>query len=263
MHKLIERKLWIAACEREKEIFKRVNNYFGRTDWDRRVALMMHSRANYLYASEVLRPVFYEPVERQLPSNLIIVTTISNPLYKGFDLVLKAAKMLKGCGLDFTWKCYGNIDPTIVESQLHIYHEVVNVSLCGVASAKQLRDAICNATAYVHTSYIDNSPNSLCEAQILGCTTIATYVGGVPSLIEDGKTGYLVPANDPYQLALLLKELFRDPELNMKMGRTAQRVAKLRHDPDKIVTKLLEDLKELCRSTKSYGSATYLLPMRC
>ena len=92
---------------------------------------------------------------------------------------------------------------------------------------------------------------------------IATYVGGIPSLIKDGETGYLVPANDPYQLALLLKELHAEPELGEKLGREAQRVARERHDPEAIVSKLLGDLTDLCRNTRFFGSATDRSPMRC
>lgn len=182
---------------------------------------------------------------------MILATTISNPLYKGFDLVLKTAKLLKERGLDFTWNCYGNIDPSIVEHQLGIKHDDVNVKLCGVASSEELHDALCHATAYVHTSYIDNSPNSLCEAQILGCTPVSTNVGGIPSLIKNGETGYLVPSNDPYQLAFLLDDLFLHPKRNLEIGKAAKEIALDRHNSDKIVNKLLSDLNSLvCQHQK-------------
>lgn len=245
LHKFVDCKLWVASCARETEICRRVKNYFGRTDWDYRVCQMMHPGANYFYASEVLRPIFYQSTERELPNKLTIVTTISSPLYKGYDLVLKTAMMLKTKGVDFVWKCYGNIDPSVVEKQLGVKHEDINVLLCGVASAEQLRDEISKATVYVHTSYIDNSPNSLCEAQILGCTPIATYVGGIPSLIKNGETGFLIPANDPYQLAFLLEDLFLNPEKNLAMGKAAKEVAVMRHNPNLIVDKLLNDLQSL------------------
>lgn len=245
LHRFVDRKLWVASCARETEICRRVKNYFGRTDWDYRVCQLMHPGANYFYASEVLRPIFYQSTERELPNKLTIVTTISSPLYKGYDLVLKTAMMLKTKGVDFVWKCYGNIDPSVVEKQLGVKHEDINVLLCGVASAEQLRDEISKATVYVHTSYIDNSPNSLCEAQILGCTPIATYVGGIPSLIKNGETGFLIPANDPYQLAFLLEDLFLNPEKNLAMGKAAKEVAVMRHNPNQIVDKLLNDLQSL------------------
>ena len=160
-------------------------------------------------------------------------------------MVLKTAMMLKTKGVDFVWKCYGNIDPSVVEKQLGMKHEDINVLLCGVASAEQLRDEISKATVYVHTSYIDNSPNSLCEAQISGCTPIATYVGGISSLIKNGETGFLIPANDPYQLAFLLEDLFFNPEKNLAIGKAAKEAAVVRHNPIQIVDKLLNDLQSL------------------
>lgn len=238
-------KRWKAICFRENEIFRRINHYLGRTDWDYRVCQMMHPGASYFYSSEILRPIFYEPSERLLPEKMTLVTTISSPYYKGYDLVLKAANMLKAKGVDFTWNCYGNINPSFIEQQFDIKHENVNVQLKGVASSEQLRDALCHATAYVHTSYIDNSPNSLCEAQILGCTPVSTNVGGISSLVQDGVTGYLAPANDPYQIAFLLEDLFLHPERNLKVGDMAKKVALDRHNSDKIVNKLLSDLNSL------------------
>lgn len=245
MRKRITCKQWQASCEREKEICRRVKNYLGRTAWDYRVCQIMHPYANYIYSSEVLRPVFYFPLKRILPNKLTIVTTISSPLYKGYDLVLKTAKMLKNKGLNFSWNCYGNINPLVVESLLGIKHDKVNVKLCGVASSEELRDALCNATAYVHTSYIDNSPNSLCEAQMLGCTPVATNVGGIPSLVKNGVTGFLIPSNDPYQLAFLLEFLFLHPDRNIEMGEAAKKIARERHNQDKIVDKLISDLNSL------------------
>lgn len=245
LRRKITKKQWAASSDREKEIFRRVKNYFGRTVWDYRVCQMMHPQANYMYSSEALRPIFYQSYERKLPKKMTLVTTISSPLYKGYDLVLKTAKMLVEKNIDFTWNCYGNIDPSTVERQLGIRHEQVNVRLCGVASSEELRNALCHSTAYVHTSYIDNSPNSLCEAQILGCTPVSTNVGGIPSLIMNGETGYLVPANDPYQMAFLLEELYLNPEKNLAIGKAAKEVAWERHNPNRIVDKLLNDLLSL------------------
>lgn len=236
---------WKASVDREQEIFRRVKYYIGRTEWDKRVTQVLSPNSMYFYGSEVLRPVFYESKDRILPEKLTIVTTISSPLYKGFDMVLKSAKLLKDKNIDFSWKCYGNIDPYTVEKITGICHNDVNVELCGVASAEQLQNALQTATCYVHTSYIDNSPNSLCEAQILGVTPVATYVGGVPSLIQNGETGYLVPANDPYQLSYVLMSLYTHPERNLTIGMAAREVALKRHNKNRIVKDLLTTLQEI------------------
>lgn len=235
LNNCIERKTWEVNCYRERTIHKNIKYFLGRTDWDKRVAHILNPNSLYYHVDEILRDCFYEPSARQMPDKLTIVTTISQPLYKGYDLVLKTAKLLKeNLALDFEWRCYGNIDPSSVERAIGIRHEDVNVKLVGVASQERLREAELNATCYFHPSYIDNSPNSLCEAQMLGIPVIATNIGGIPSLIDNGVTGYLIPANDPYQGAYLIEKIFKDKELNANMGENEKIVAKKRHDNETI-----------------------------
>ena len=237
---------WRCSVMREQEILRRVNYYIGRTDWDYRITHIYNPRSQYFYGSEILRPVFYEPCKRRIPKRLTIVTTISQPLYKGFDVVLKTAQLLKQTmQINFRWLCFGNIDPRAVERQTGSRHREVDIALMGVATAEQLRDAMLHATVYVHTSYIDNSPNSLCEAQILGLPTISTNVGGVSSLVDDGVTGFLTPANDPYQMAYLISSLHADLERNIAMGKAAAQAARRRHDPTAIVDSLIRTYRHI------------------
>lgn len=97
---------------------------------------------------------------------------------------------------------------------------------------------------------IDNSPNSLCEAQILGCACVATNVGGVSSLIMEGVTGYLVPANDPYQMAFVLNELPSNSEKNLLIGTAAREVALKRHDKKDIVDRVFEIYNEVLTTSR-------------
>lgn len=232
---------WEVRCMREKEILRRVKHYIGRTIWDERVIKVFNPQAEYIYGSEILRDVFYIESERHIPNRLIIVTTISNPLYKGFDLILKTASLLKNeMGLDFEWKVFGNVDARFIEHKLKIQSKDVNVRIYGVVSAENLHEALLACTVYVHPSYIDNSPNSVCEAQICACPVIAANVGGISSLIEDGKSGFLVPANDPYQTAFLIDKLNKDLTLNCHIGKKAKEIARERHSKDKIVSDLMD-----------------------
>ena len=226
---------------REKEEVKRVSHFIGRTEWSKSVINAMNPTAVHHYGGEILRDVFYEDSYRTIPSNLIIVSTLSKPMYKGFDMVLKTARILKeSYEVDFCWKVFGNVDPLIAENVTGIKHEEVNVQLVGVIDANILRNEMLNASVYVHTSYIDNSPNSVCEAQILGLPVVATNVGGLSSLIKEGQTGYLVPANDPYQMAFKIDMMFKDKNLNEKIGMNAKMVAVGRHDKKTITDELIK-----------------------
>lgn len=232
---------WHRSVHREKAILKAVPHVIGRTDWDRQALAVLNPKAEYHYGGEILRDVFYEDKKRVLPSKVVISTTISAPLYKGYDVILKVANILKNeIGMDFEWNVYGNVQPDFMEKHTGLKHENLNVNLKGVASAEQLRDALVNSTLYFHSSYIENSPNSVGEAQLVGIPVVASRVGGTDSMVEHGKTGFLYPVTDPYMAAYYIKRLIENQEENISMGKAAREVALVRHDKQAIVEGLLK-----------------------
>ena len=106
------------------------------------------------------------------------------------------------------------------------------------------------ADVYVHPSYADNSPNSLCEAQLLGLPCVACAVGGVPSLVEDHRTGLLTPAGDAPALAEKLMQL-QDPARRERIGRAGCAAARTRHDKKTILRDLLEAYDTILKGTDS------------
>lgn len=242
---------WNRSVYREKSILKNVNHVIGRTDWDRQVMTILNPHAQYHYGGEILRAEFYDKQNRKIPQKLTIVSTISLPPYKGYDLLLKIAKILKDeVKIDFEWNVFGNVEPKLAETLTQIKHEQVNVKLCGVASATQLKEAILNSTVYVHPSYTENSPNSICEAQILGVPVVATNVGGINSLVEDGQNGLLFPATDPYIGAAYIMRLYRNMQENIYIGDNARRVALERHDKHTIVKQLAQTYKDVIQNDR-------------
>ncbi len=242
---------WKRSCHREKAILNAVDHVIGRTDWDRHALEVLNPQAQYHWGGEILRPCFYEAGERIVPAKPVITTTSSGASYKGFDIVLKTADILKNeCGLDFEWNVYGNVEPTFFEKLTGINHKEVNVNLKGVASAEQLREAMLKSTLYFQPSYIENSPNSVAEAQILGLPIVATNVGGTSSMVEHGETGFLFPATDPYMAAYYVNSLMKNKSQNIAMGEKGQTIAKQRHDRDTIVKELIETYKKVMTDAK-------------
>lgn len=237
---------WLCLKHSEQEVFRYVKHYIGRTEWDKRVVTLLSEGCHYYYGSEILRDVFYDvDVNRKLPSRVTIISTISQPLYKGYDLILKTASLLENLKMDFVWKVIGNVNPDEVEAIVGLKHGKVNVELLGVLTAEQLKNELLNCTVYVHPSYIDNSPNSVCEAQMLGVTCIATNVGGVSSIVSDSKTGFLVPANDPFQTAYLIQKISKNESLNIQIGTKARTIAEARHNKKEIVEGLLDTYNKI------------------
>lgn len=237
---------WNRSAYREKVILQNVRNVIGRTVWDCKAMSVLSPNVNYYYGGEMLRADFYNQYERIIPKQITIVSIISAPLYKGYDLIIKIADILKRqIHLDFKWLVYGNVECSFTERIVGIKHEDVNICLYGVASANQLKESLLNCTLYVHPSYTENSPNSIAEAQILGVPVVATNVGGTSSMVEDGTTGLLFPATDPYMGACNILRVVNEPEFAMSMGNAGRKVALIRHDKNTIINQLIETYKRI------------------
>lgn len=234
------------AANRERRIMESCQAFMGRTEWDRAYVTLYAPKARYFHCEEALRPEFFvAPRHESHAKESVFVSTVSSPLYKGHDVILKTAKTLIDAGFGhFKWLVFGVSDMRFAEKMSLIRATDVNVVPCGSVSAEKLRDELLHATAYVHPSYIDNSPNSICEAQVLGVPVVATNVGGVSSIVDDGKTGFLVPANDPVATARRLIDLAQGTitlPLGWEMG------PRRRNDPDSVATAVVEIYKVLLK----------------
>lgn len=242
---------WRYKAEREIRIFASCNNFFGRTHWDKAVSKLFAPNSNYYYCSEMLREEFYSDNIWNKPADtpFHIISTISEPLYKGMDMVLKTAKLLKDHGrINFVWNIIGVKQATFIEKKIGIKASDVNISLLGVKTASEIKELELSSNLYFHPSYIDNSPNSICEAQILGMPVMAVNVGGVATLVEHTKTGWLVPSNEPHVAAQTIIELLQNKEKLSVTGMVARKEAKIRHDKRTIVADLLNGYSLLMKS---------------
>jgi len=89
----------------------------------------------------------------------------------------------------------------------------------------------------------EGTPVSAIEAMAAGCPVVATRVGGLPDLIDDHKTGCLVPPRDPDALASAVLDLLQSPHTARELGRNAQEFVRQRFT----VRRLLDDMDHLYR----------------
>ena len=236
----------------EYDLFLSAKFYMGRTIWDRQMTNLLSPRSSYFHVDEVLRDTFYKKSGSWKPTKgkFIITSTLSENVYKGLDVVLKTAKLLKDLvNFDFEWHVIGipQFSKLIkfFEHSTKIESANVNIIYQGVKDESALCNILLSSNVYVHPSYIDNSPNSLCEAQMLGVPVIGSYVGGIPSLITDQISGILSPANAPYELAYHIKNLHDNSDLATKLSKGGTAEAQRRHDRTAIVNSLIETYKSV------------------
>jgi len=111
---------------------------------------------------------------------------------------------------------------------------------------------LAEADAFVLPSRSEAFPNAIVEAMSAGLPVVATGVGGVPELVEDGRTGVLVRVGDPAHLAAALAGLIEHPEHAARLGREARRVVLQRYSFERMVSSF-EELYLL--GLHSHGSA--------
>jgi glycosyltransferase involved in cell wall biosynthesis len=225
----------------------------GRTNWDRLITNFYAPGAHYFHVDEVMRDIFYQGFQpNRRNGKLQIVSTLSLTVYKGLDVILKTAKLLcDETNLDFEW-CVIGIPPSspfvnFFEKALGIVSSEVHVHYMGSLNSEKLYALLQKSNIYVHPSYIDNSPNSICEAQLIGRPVVACQVGGIDSLVNHGEDGYLVPANAPFEMAYYLKKIAFDDYLLQAFSKKAFDMASKRHDKKKIKEDILKVYYEVIR----------------
>ena len=230
---------------REIDILKHCRYVMGRTNWDYNITRLYAPDSQYYHCNEALRPVFFNPPKTwtfRQRKRIQLLSVGSCSMVKGMDLLLKTAKLLKDhTDFDFEWLIAGPTGSfSFFEKNERTPHDAVNIKFLGTLSAEDLAVQLAEADIYVHTAYIDNSPNSLCEAQIIGIPVITTYVGGIPSLVKNYETGILIPSNEPHMLAMEIVKLSRDTKLMEQLSHQGQLAARQRHNPESIKNTLTD-----------------------
>lgn len=133
---------------------------------------------------------------------------------------------------------------TDVEREVAALGLAAHVQLAGWQDERQVRDALCAAQCFVLPSSAEGLPVAIMEAFALGRPVIATRVAGIPELVEEGVSGWLVPPDDLDALTTAMEEAFalRVDRL-AEMGAAGRRRVVERHD----VRRSAEAIVALCR----------------
>ncbi len=121
-----------------------------------------------------------------------------------------------------------------------------HVKALPMCDAEGMVEELARAHVFCLPSFIENSSNSLAEAMLTGTPSVASFVGGIPSLVEDRSSALLVPAGDETALAEAIREMFVDDQLARRLADRAQAVAQTRHSKQRIVENLLEIYEKEC-----------------
>ena len=99
---------------------------------------------------------------------------------------------------------------------------------------------LATADVFVLPSLHESSPNALIEAMGIGLPCIASEVGGIIDVIEDGQNGLCVPPKEPEALAAALHRLLTEPDFATELGKNARLTIQQKFNNDESIQKLEE-----------------------
>jgi glycosyltransferase involved in cell wall biosynthesis len=159
---------------------------------------------------------------------------------KGQALLVAAAATLRKSGLEFELVIVGDGEQRELLETLITTHDLgAVVSLVGWADAVGVRQEMISARALVLPSFAEGLPVVVMEAMALGRPVITTYVAGVPELVIDGETGWLVPAGSEQALCDAIRDCLESSDARIReMGEKGRARALGRHNIDDEAEKL-------------------------
>lgn len=239
-HFLFDKRLLV-----ENETIKNAKYISGRTFWDRAHSYWINPDAVYFPCNRILRPVFYEKewnYDKCEPLSIFVGNGYS-PL-KGIHNVIDALGLLKKeypsiklyvagenpiCKKGISVKRLGYSN--LLRKRIREADVEDNVFFTGSLNGENMVEMMLKCNVYVLPSLIENSPNTLGEAMILGMPCVSAYTGGASEMAVDEKECLFYRANDPKLLAWQLKRVFDNRLFAEQIGINAREHAMITHDP--------------------------------
>ena len=238
-------------AKQELGIIKGNQFFIGRTAWDRSHLQAMNSSAKYFHVDEMMRDAFFKREWRlEVCQRHTIIFTNSGHPRRGTEVLLEAITLLVSEFPNIQLKLAGHLSPKSGYGRL-LLRKIDDLNLrnqvgfLGYLDADQMAIELANAHVFAIASYIENSPNSLCEAMLLGMPCVASYTGGIPSLITENKDGLFFPIGDAASLADRIRQIFNDDALAERLGHLARKRAVVRHQKDTIIKQLVTTYQEV------------------
>lgn len=246
-----QRKKFIFRGENEVRTLKKVNHVIGRTVWDKGCTAIIHPEAEYHFCNETLRPAFYEGKWEYAAckKHRIFAGSCVYPV-KGFHYLLEAFAEVVKTYPDTTLAVPGHSYLTgsplrqgsyqkYLADLTKKYHLEDKIEFLGSLDGEGMKNAYLDANVFALPSTIENSPNALGEAMILGMPCVAADVGGVTTMMIHEKEGYVYQSTAPYMLAYYIMKVFAMEESAAELGEAARIHAQKTHDPEKNLQDLL------------------------
>lgn len=246
----------------EIKALQQAHNVIGRTLWDKVHVEMINPKIHYFHLDELLRNDFYTAPKWKYDHcnrHVIFVSQCSYPI-KGLHVLLRALAIVKTKYPDVKLRVAGKefikrgslVEKLKYSGYAKYISKLIrrlqlekNIEFTGILDAKGMVREYLASNVYVCPSAIENSPNSMCEAQYLGVPCVLSYAGGICDMTNFGETAYLYRFEDEGLLSFYIMKIFDDiSQENPKIANGVM-LSEKRHDRNIIVGRLLSIYEEI------------------
>lgn len=154
--------------------------------------------------------------------------------WKGVDVFLKTMKMLDARfdDLEYVIVGDGSLYPQVASS-LSLFKN--DIKLYGRVPHSMIPGILSSTDVLVCPSYTEGMPSVCLEALASSVPVVGSKVGGVPEVVVDGKTGFLMDPGDAKRCAELVSTLVSDADERYRMGRNGRRLVEAKYSWDTVV----------------------------
>ncbi len=190
----------------------------------------------------LISPLFFDLSEGEARAERTLLYAGGIQRRKGIFELLRALKQVIEVYPDVRLRIMGLVERDIEADYRALVSQLgldMHIDELGLVDRQTVAHHLHVATALVHPAQHDPSPNIVYEAMLAGTPVIATAVGGLPCMIENGVTGRLVPPHDPAALARVICELLAQPALRLTLGKAGRCYAEAHLAPDVVLGKVI------------------------
>jgi glycosyltransferase involved in cell wall biosynthesis len=157
---------------------------------------------------------------------------------KRWDLLVAAAKQLKGLGFSFSVKIVGD-GPLRRSLAQQIHQAGLDDCVELLSYVEDIPGLLAESSFLVHTADFEGCPNAVMEAMAVGRAVVATDAGDIPYIVDNGATGFIVKRGDQQGLAEGMAKLITHSELCRRMGEAGRIKAEMEFQPARLVEETL------------------------
>lgn len=164
-----------------------------------------------------------QKVKHEKPVKIIFLSNLIKS--KGVFTLLDACSILQQKGIEFECDfigAEGDIDASQFSEAVNEKHLEIKVKYLGKKFGEEKQKIFTSAEIFAFPTSNDCFPLVLLEAMSAGLAVVSTFEGGIPDIIEDGITGFLLPENNAISLAEKLELLIKNPILRQQLGQAGR-----------------------------------------